>query len=142
MRGVLCRAALDAGDLPPPKMKESIDAIENEWDRLTRRYRDKREAMIGIMVGPNTPGINATSDLVVASKKFADSHGLVWNPHIAESSAINDRVRAMYGQDGVVEYLDSLNVLGPNLLAAHCVHLNAKEIKLFSASKSTVGTIQ
>jgi len=109
-----------------------------DWERLAQTCQDKKEAMVGIMVGPNTPGINATSELIVAAKKFADAHGLIWNPHIAESADINERVQSLYGHNGVVEYLHSLGVLGANMLAAHCVHLNAGEVRLLGESGGSV----
>ena len=47
-------------------------------------------------------------------------------------------MRAAYGLEGVVEYLHSLGVLGPNLLAAHCVHLNPEEVRLLASSGGSV----
>jgi 5-methylthioadenosine/S-adenosylhomocysteine deaminase len=137
IRGVLCRAAMDTGELVPDGMKETIGNIVKEWERLVGTYRDQKEAMMSIMVGPNTPGINATSDLVLAAKEFADSHGLRWNPHVAESQDINARVKERYGQSGVVEFFHALGVLGRNLVGAHCVHLSEKEVELFAAAKSS-----
>jgi 5-methylthioadenosine/S-adenosylhomocysteine deaminase len=137
IRGVLCRAAMDTGELVPDRMKETISKVVKEWERLLRSYRDPEQAMIGIMVGPNTPGVNATTGLVVAAKEFADAHGLRWNPHIAESQDINTRVRELYGHSGVVEYFHTLGVLGPNLLGAHCVHLSEREIELFAEARSS-----
>jgi 5-methylthioadenosine/S-adenosylhomocysteine deaminase len=136
IRGVLCRAAMDTGELVPDGVREKIGNIVKEWERLVGTYRDREQAMLSIMVGPNTPGVNATSDLVVAAKEFADTHGLRWNPHVAESQDINVRVRQMYGPSGVVEYFHSLGVLGDNLVGAHCVHLSEKEIELFAAANS------
>jgi 5-methylthioadenosine/S-adenosylhomocysteine deaminase len=137
IRGVLCRAAMDTGELVPDAMKETIGNIVKEWERLIGAYQDQKEAMISIMVGPNTPGINATSDLVVAAKEFAHAHGLRWNPHVAESQDINARVKERYGQSGVVEYFHALGVLGPNLVGAHCVRLSEREVELFAGAKSS-----
>ncbi|MGD9320652.1 MAG: amidohydrolase [Desulfobacteraceae bacterium] len=51
--------------------------------------------------------------------------------HVAETRSEIDEVKKRYGK-GPVEHLKSLRLLGPQLIADHCVHLGEEDIKMFA----------
>ncbi len=57
--------------------------------------------------------------------------------HVAESREDAQHCREAYGM-GVVERLDRFNLLGPQTLAAHCVHIEREEMDLLARSQTGV----
>lgn len=139
IRGILVRGMMDEGELAPPEAKQSHVEIFNHCDKLLSTYAaDIRSKKIGIMVGPNTPGINCTPELIRESKRFAKDKGIRISTHIAENEDIVKHVREKYGYTGVVEFLHELDFLGEEIIGAHSVKLNPLEIKLLSETKTKV----
>ena len=58
---------------------------------------------------------------------------ITWHMHLAETSDEPKKIEDAFGvsvKGGVVEYLDSLGVLGEDVVAAHCVSLGKRDIEL------------
>jgi len=58
---------------------------------------------------------------------------IMWHIHMAETEDEPEKVRKAFKvavKGGVVEYLDSLGVLAKDLVAAHCVSLTPKDIRI------------
>ena len=139
IRGFLVRGMMDEGDLVPREAKQSHDEIFNHCDDLLSRYsKDIKDKKMGIMVGPNTPGINCTPELIRKVKRFADDKRIRISTHIAENDGIVKQVREKYGYAGVVEFLHSLDFLGEEVIGAHCVRLNPLEIKILKETETKV----
>jgi 5-methylthioadenosine/S-adenosylhomocysteine deaminase len=139
IRGILVRGMMDEGELAPPEAKQSHGEIFNHCDKLLSTYEaDIKSKKIGIMIGPNTPGINCTPELIRESKRFANDKGIGISTHIAENEDIVKHVRKKYGYAGVVEFLHGLDFLGEEIIGAHSVKLNPLEIKLLSETKTKV----
>ncbi len=139
MRGFLVRGMMDEGDLAPQEAKESPEEIFKHCDHLLSRYSNEiKEKKLGILVGPNTPGINCSPDLIRESKRFANDKRIRISTHIAENDGIIGQVINKYGYAGVVEFLHSLNFLGEEVIGAHCVRVNPLEIKLLKETKTKV----
>ncbi|MCL5075700.1 MAG: amidohydrolase [Chloroflexi bacterium] len=65
-------------------------------------------------------------------KRLSTEYGVGIHTHLAET---REEVETMYRQHGVspVRLLDDSGVLGPSLLAAHCVHLSEEDIAILQA---------
>jgi len=130
---VLARTIMDLGDLAPPEVLETPEQGLRSMEALLRRYRDQlSDGMLTLMTGPNTPGVSSSGELAQATKRFADEHGLRVSAHIAESASVLKLVEQRYGRSGVVRWLDELGALGPNVIAAHSVHVSAEEISIMA----------
>lgn len=58
---------------------------------------------------------------------------IIWHTHIAETLDETDKIRQNFKTSvpgGVVEYLDGLGVLSSDIVAAHCVHLEGRDIQI------------
>ena len=138
IRAVLARTSMDAGELPPPGVKEEPDVVLERIAELLERYQNElSDGLLGIMVGPNTPPINASSELIQKVGDFAARNGLRVSAHVAEGRDIVRQCREKHG-GGVVDYLDSLGLVGPNAVFAHCVHLSSEEIETLAARGASV----
>jgi len=66
--------------------------------------------------------------------KFGTRHSpIMWHTHLAETQDEPNKIKKAFKipvNGGVVEYLDSLGVLGNDVIAAHCVHLTLKDINI------------
>jgi 5-methylthioadenosine/S-adenosylhomocysteine deaminase len=139
IRGFLVRGMMDEGDLVPQEVRQSHDEIFNHCDDLLSRYlKEIEEKKVGIMLGPNTPGINCTPELIREAKQFAKDKKIRISTHIAENDDIVRQVRRKYGSAGVVEFLHSLDFLGEEVIGAHCVRLNPFEIKILKETHTKV----
>lgn len=139
MRGFLVRGMMDEGDIVPQEVKQSHSEIFNHCENLLSRYaKDIKDKKIGIMVGPNTPGINCSPELLREVKRFANEKGIRISTHIAENDNIVREVRKKYSYAGVVEFLYSLHFLGEEVIGAHCVRLNPLEIKILKETNAKV----
>jgi 5-methylthioadenosine/S-adenosylhomocysteine deaminase len=82
------------------------------------------------MLTPHAPYTvaDATFQKIVTIANEMD--GLTLMCHIHETAGETTDGEKQYGMRPI-ERLERLGVLGPNLIAVHCVHLNAQEIALF-----------
>ena len=122
---------MDAGEIVPAELQEAPAAAFRSIDGLLSRHHAAIEAGdLAIFTGPNTPGVNATDELVRETAAYARARGLRISSHVAESKAVIEAIRRDRGASGVVSYLDRLGLVGPELLAAHAVWLRPAEIRL------------
>ncbi len=128
VRSVLARTVMDMGDgLPAEVLERPADGLRAVKALLERYQAECQSGMLTIMTGPNTPGMNASADAVVATRDFARAHGIRCSAHVAEYRGVTDSVRRRYGVEGVVTWLASLGALGPDLLAVHAVQVRPDE---------------
>ncbi len=139
IRGFLARGMMDEGALVPPEGKQSHEEMFRHCDDLLSRYAGEiREKRLGILVGPNTPGINCTPELIKETKRFANDRGIRISTHIAENDGILRQVKEKYGCSGVVEFLHGLGFLGEEVIGAHCVRVSPAEVGILSDTRTTV----
>ena len=62
-------------------------------------------------------------------KQFADENNLLIHIHLSETKKEIDDCVKQHGKRPV-EYFEEIGFLGPNIIAAHCIWVNDKEIKL------------
>ncbi len=127
IRAVVARTSMDSGDLVPRETVETPDAAATAAGEFLERHAER--PLLSLMVGPNTPPINASADLVRAMSRVARRYGVRISTHCAEGPAIVARAQAL-GAAGVVEFLEELGVLDATWVAAHCVHVGDREIEI------------
>lgn len=64
-------------------------------------------------------------------KEFADENDLLMHIHLAETEKENHDFKEKHGKRPV-PYLEEIGFLGSNLVAAHCVWLNKKDIEILA----------
>ncbi len=131
MRGVLGETVID---FPVPDSKtprESLEYIE----RFLKKW--KRDALIHAAVAPHSVYTDSEKTLE-DSAALARKYGAPILIHVAETKKEVDDSLAKHGMTPVA-YLEKLGVLGPDVLAAHCVWLNAEDRALLA--KREVGCV-
>ena len=71
------------------------------------------------------------------AKRIADDYGILFCTHAAETEAEQNDIKTRYN-NSVIRHLDEHKLLGENVVLAHCVHLDEKEISLLAKSKTNV----
>lgn len=134
-------------------------SFRKEADRLATRelvknWHDKKGGLIRVSIDPHAvytvdPGY--FQELKILKDDLNKKHGtpgapVIWHVHTAETpdemQKAKDAVKTwnQMGIDvkdadfdqGVFEYLNSLGVLGPDVMAAHCVSLTSRDMQIMS----------
>jgi 5-methylthioadenosine/S-adenosylhomocysteine deaminase len=122
LRGVLSYGIIEMGD---PKRRESE---LSKGESLVKDWHGKAEGRILTMFGPHAP-YTCSPECLMKVKELAKKYDVGIHIHLSET---RDEVKQMIKKYGrrPVKHLDSIGFLGPEVLAAHCVWLNEKEIKI------------
>ncbi|MFZ0133766.1 MAG: amidohydrolase [Desulfobacterales bacterium] len=115
-------------DFPSP----NYGPIENGFayvERMIETWRN--DPLITVALEPHSPYLCAAG-LLEKAAALARENGLPLVTHLSETRAEVDRIRASYGCTPVA-WLAELGVLGPDLLACHCVVLTPEDIALLKA---------
>ena len=110
---------------------------------LVEKWHGAENGRVRVSVDPHAPYTvdpgymrelwSLTSEL---NEKYRDKAPVIWHIHLAETMDEAEKVEKAFNvdvKDGVVVYLDRLGVLGPMVIAAHCVHLTDKDIAVLAS---------
>jgi 5-methylthioadenosine/S-adenosylhomocysteine deaminase len=126
MRAVLCHTLRDIGRAP-------------EWDdalSLIRRWGTSAGSRIRCGVGPHAPD-TCSDDLLRRVRRVATETGARIFIHCAQSEAEVTALRAR-GHAGAVHCLAAAGLLGPDLVAAHCIYVGEDELRMLAHSETWV----
>jgi 5-methylthioadenosine/S-adenosylhomocysteine deaminase len=121
IRGVLSYPLLDiAGE-------EQGEKLLSEAEKGLRDYGNK-DSRIKVFLGPHAP-YTCSKELLLKAKELAKEYNTGIHIHVSETK---EEVESFVKDKGMrpFEYLDAIGFLGDNVLAAHAVHVNKKEIEL------------
>jgi 5-methylthioadenosine/S-adenosylhomocysteine deaminase len=130
LRGFLSYGLIDLFDSAKAKAEQ-----EN-----TRKFFEHVQGLnnprIKFVVGPHAP-YTCSSDMLLWAKEFAEKNHVILHVHIAETRREQADSQKQHGMR-VVEYLDKIGALSPNLLAAHCSWLTKSEVGLLAKAGAKV----
>ena len=106
----------------------SIENGFNYTESLIKKWQD--DPMVSIAVAPHSL-FTCSPDLLTTANDLALKYNVPLIIHFAETLSELDEVKKRYGK-GPVEHLQSLGLLGPHLIADHCVHLQGSDIKVLA----------
>lgn len=135
------RGSMDLGEadggLPPDHVVEDVDAVLTATaDAIARHHDPSFDSMTRIAVAPCSP-FSVSTALMKRSAELARSEGVRMHTHLAETRDEIEFCRETFGLDPV-EYLDSLDWLGPDVWLAHTVHLDEAGIGRLAATGTGV----
>jgi cytosine/adenosine deaminase-related metal-dependent hydrolase len=84
--------------------------------------------LITPMIAPHAPNTNSKEGLRKA-KEISDKYRVPFTIHLSEMDYEMEYFKKEYNMTPV-EYLESINVLGERMIAAHCIHLTDKDINI------------
>lgn len=113
-------------DLMDTSKSEQIKRECNEMYELSKSWGSRTMFAVGI----HSP-YSVSEEMIVWASKFARERGLLVHIHLSETKGENERSIAKHGLTPT-GYLDKLGVLGPEVIAAHCLWLNNDDIKILA----------
>ncbi len=126
--GVRCLVGEVLYDFPSPNYGSVEKGLEYTESLIQKWHNDP---MVSIAVEPHSL-FTCSPKLLTASNELALKYNVPLIIHVAETLTEVNEIKKKYGKTPV-KHLDSLGLLGPYLIAAHCVHLEAPDIKTMAA---------
>ena len=122
IRAVLSYGMIDFGD--EERRKNEI----NENLSLFKNCNGMADGRIKVFLGPHSP-YTASEELLVQVRQLADEYNMGIHIHVSETEK---EINESLDEKGLrpFEYLDKIGLLGPDVVAAHCVWLSDKEIEI------------
>lgn len=127
LRAVLAEGVIDFGT---PNQKDVKDQLSYTEDFM-RSFKGDENIIPAI--GPHAP-YTCSPELLKKSWDLAEKYDVPYMIHISETEAEVEMVIKKYGKRPV-EHLDVLGVLSERTVGAHCIHLDANEIRIFKEKK-------
>ena len=121
--GMRCLVGEVLYDFPSPNYG-SIDEGFEYTESLIRKWQDN--PLVSIAVEPHSL-FTCSPSLLKTANELALKYNVPLIIHVAETLTEISEVKEKYGKTPV-EHLHSLDLLGPYLIADHCVHLEKTEI--------------
>ena len=122
--GVRCLVGEVLYDFPSPNYGPVEKGLEYT-ESLIQKWRN--DSLVSIAVEPHSL-FTCSPELLTSSNELALRYHVPLIIHVAETLAEVAEIKKKYGKTPV-RYLDSLGLLGPHLIADHCVHVENPDIK-------------
>jgi len=116
--------------------EEKTERELRETERFIKEWHMAEDGRIRAAVAPHA-AYTCSKEILIRSAELAKSRGLVLHIHLSETRREVEEVRSKTGLSPP-DYLESLGVLGPNVLAAHGVWLQEREIDLVAERGASV----
>jgi 5-methylthioadenosine/S-adenosylhomocysteine deaminase len=128
------RAVVAQGVLDPP----TPDAEAGLWKSRVLEFLDSciRTETIKPAIFCHSPYLCGTETFKLANE-MASENDLKLFSHVAETTFEVEFTRERF-DSSPVEYLRKIGVLGPDFVAAHCVHVSDEEIRILADSGSSI----
>ncbi len=122
--GMRCLVGEVLYDFPSPNYGLIEDGLRYT-ESLIQKWRD--DPLVSIAVEPHSL-YTCSPELLTASTAIALDYHVPLIIHVAETLSEIAEVKKRYGK-GPIEHLHSLGILGPHLIADHCVYLDERDIE-------------
>jgi atrazine chlorohydrolase/5-methylthioadenosine/S-adenosylhomocysteine deaminase/melamine deaminase len=113
---------------------EPLPRIVADLDRIMRKHHGAASGRISVWPSPGSP-VSVSVEGLHAAQRLATEHGTSWALHLAEVAAEHTAL-AM----SPTEFLHDHHCLDGRLLAGHCVHVDARDIRLLTRAGARVST--
>jgi 5-methylthioadenosine/S-adenosylhomocysteine deaminase len=135
-RATVGKCMMDKGDDVPAALHEQTEASIEESLALLERWHGKGDGRIRYSFAPRF-ALSCTSDLLSRVAQLAKGHKVMVHTHASENKNECALVETETGLRNVA-YLDSLGISGPEVLLAHCVHLDETEFEILAETHTNV----
>ena len=125
IRACLSRGLIGLGDQPEKGLEENIDLIE--------KWHQQAHGRITVMLGPHAP-YTCPPAYLKKVLKIAEEYQVGLHIHLAETEEEVRRIEGQYGKRPV-ELMEEVGLFQRQVLAAHCVHVNEKEIQILADAR-------
>lgn len=136
LRAFAGKVMMDAGAEVPEGLMETTEASMAESLRLLARWHGTDDGRLQYAFCPRF-AVSCTEDLLVQVRDAARAHGVLIHTHASENRSEVELVLAERGHRNV-DYFEMLEMTGPQLILAHCIHLDDHEVGILAESGTRV----
>jgi len=130
LRGYLSYGMIDLGD--PEKTEKEIKEALRTMEFIERLNSER----VHFVFGPHAP-YTCSIALLREVRKLANEHGKMITIHVSETMAELGKIQERYGKSPVV-LLDDIGFLGSDVIIAHGVWLDSRDIQILARHGVTV----
>jgi len=137
MRGFVCRGFISTGEqygIPAELIEQPQHAMGDAREQI-RRY-NRPDARVQIGIAPNMIWA-VDEEGYRLTRRLANEERALITTHVAETTFELETAATRYGQTDT-EFLSEIGFLGPDVLAAHCVHCKPHDIRILHHHKAKV----
>ena len=129
------QAALEMGMRPVVSFVfldgHNAEMVQRQRDGFLRLYeRTQREWTRGEFAVSIHSVYTVSEENILWANSFAKEHGLKVHLHLAETALEDKDCRKAHDGLSPTAYFDKLGILGPHVIAAHCLHLDDNDVEL------------
>jgi len=135
LRALLGRAAVDANVVPETFREEPATAAKRA-ERAIERWHGAADGRVRVRPEALSER-TATTAMIQAMAAVGRRAGTGFNMHLAESRQAAQHVRDTHGCSSL-QLLERFGALGPDVLLAHCVWLDERDLDLLAQSRTGV----
>jgi 5-methylthioadenosine/S-adenosylhomocysteine deaminase len=130
------KCMMDKGDDVPAALREETRASIDESLRLIDKWNGAANGRIRCCFAPRF-AISCTRELLSEVSTLAKQHGVTIHTHASENRNECEIVERETGERNI-DYLNSLGIVGPHVVLAHCIHLDNTEMETLASTKTNV----
>jgi 5-methylthioadenosine/S-adenosylhomocysteine deaminase len=135
-RATVGKCMMDKGDNLPPALQEQTESSIAESLALLERWHGAAEGRIRYCFAPRF-AVSCTRQLLERVSKLSRERGVIVHTHASENKDEIEIVERETGHRNI-EYLSECGLAAPNVVLAHCVHLNSSEMDILSRTGTRV----
>lgn len=135
-RATVGKCMMDKGNDVPAALHEQTEASIEQSLALLEVWHGKGEGRIRYCFAPRF-ALSCTSELLSRVAQLAKERKVMIHTHASENKNECALVESETGLRNVA-YLDSLGISGPEVLLAHCVHLDEAEFEILAHKHTNV----
>jgi len=131
VRGILARGFLSGGEKYGVKkmLMETPEEVEKDFRYLVEKYQKPSDGKIRIWFAPSSLWGNS-KEMLLKTWELAKEFDAGYTVHISETETPRRFTKDLHGYVDT-ELLEVLGIVGPKVLAVHCVAINDKDIAMF-----------
>jgi 5-methylthioadenosine/S-adenosylhomocysteine deaminase len=135
-RATVGKCMMDKGDDVPAALREQTEASIAETLALLERWHGAADGRIRYCFAPRF-AVSCTRELLERVAKLSRERGVMVHTHASENKDEIEMVERETGRRNI-EYLNDVGLAAPNVVLAHCVHLNDSEMEVLSRTGTHV----
>lgn len=135
-RATVGKCMMDKGAEVPKELQEETENSIRESLSLLEKWHGKADGRIRYCFAPRF-AISCTKELLERVAALSRERGVMIHTHASENKTEIEIVETETGLRNVA-YLDSVGLAAPNVLLAHCVHLDDDEMQILSRTETKV----
>ncbi len=128
LRAIVGKCMMDRGNDVPEPLRENTTQSIAESVELIHRWNGYDDGRIRACFAPRF-ALSCTRELLEAVTRLSSEHGVLVHSHASEN---RDEVAIVERDTGMrnIAYFSSVGLAAPNVVLAHCVHVDDEELEI------------